>query len=498
MIKPINLRICLGLVLLVLLYCFPLILSNRYFLDDMIRSVYGVTSWNADGRPVADMLFRYLTGRTDRTADMAPLPLFLGILFFSYTAMIWMQRHVSEHLEWIHMFTCFLLFSCPLMLYCFANRFDVLTKMLSLGAGFILQMKPVQTKDRSSERLFLPEDFFWILVSTALSVFICCTYQVSLGFALSISVLTVFVKYMNENLDKTDIIGELEIFFGIATGAVIYRYFIAPRFLNYEGWQGNASAVIPLSGNFISAVWHNIKDILRFCLDYFRNFPIIPRWIYGICGFVLMILFCIKYWQKPAKVIFSLLALIAIFSLSISPLLILANPGIKARELLSFTALSLFFGIIILFVYDSNKVILCSCLALVFLFRFSFMNIWGNAMNAQKEYEQYLTYMICRDIEQANADGRFDSIHFEGDTPRSPEFSSLSWDYPELNDLVPVYINNSDWIGGIQLLRFTELYRIEPSMSEAYKEYPCLFQNSLYSGYGVDNTIVILFKPAGE
>ena len=39
-----------------LLYVFPIILANRYYNDDLSRSLMGLTGWSGDGRPVTEYL----------------------------------------------------------------------------------------------------------------------------------------------------------------------------------------------------------------------------------------------------------------------------------------------------------------------------------------------------------------------------------------------------------------------------------------------------------
>lgn len=39
-----------------LLYVLPILLADRYYQDDLARSLYGATGWSGDGRPLTNWL----------------------------------------------------------------------------------------------------------------------------------------------------------------------------------------------------------------------------------------------------------------------------------------------------------------------------------------------------------------------------------------------------------------------------------------------------------
>ncbi|EBC2808246.1 hypothetical protein CSS90_15325, partial [Salmonella enterica subsp. enterica serovar Schwarzengrund] len=42
---------------LVLIYTFPLLTQQSYYIDDLGRSLYGGLGWSGNGRPLADVIF---------------------------------------------------------------------------------------------------------------------------------------------------------------------------------------------------------------------------------------------------------------------------------------------------------------------------------------------------------------------------------------------------------------------------------------------------------
>ncbi|EFT8543656.1 hypothetical protein HVI29_001946, partial [Salmonella enterica subsp. enterica serovar Johannesburg] len=69
--------------LIAFLYCLPIILGTSYYYDDLFRAYSGYSSWNADGRPFANLFYQILTfGQT--MPDSFPVALILAIAIFSY------------------------------------------------------------------------------------------------------------------------------------------------------------------------------------------------------------------------------------------------------------------------------------------------------------------------------------------------------------------------------------------------------------------------------
>ena len=71
------------LLALCFLYILPIILADRMYGDDILRSQQGYTNWDINGRPLADLMMKGLFLFGDNIADISPLPLILGVILFS-------------------------------------------------------------------------------------------------------------------------------------------------------------------------------------------------------------------------------------------------------------------------------------------------------------------------------------------------------------------------------------------------------------------------------
>jgi hypothetical protein len=67
---------------LFIIYVFPIIMADRYYQDDLSRSLRGITGWSNDARPLTELLMRWLGGGTP-IGDISPLPLLLAVILLA-------------------------------------------------------------------------------------------------------------------------------------------------------------------------------------------------------------------------------------------------------------------------------------------------------------------------------------------------------------------------------------------------------------------------------
>lgn len=100
----------LALTIMYSVYVLPIILANRFFQNDLSHSLYGITGWNNDARPLIERLIIWLCGGF-------PLTLVLGVLLLAYTVTMYTKRYLPyvmperKALWKIFVFSFFMLFS---------------------------------------------------------------------------------------------------------------------------------------------------------------------------------------------------------------------------------------------------------------------------------------------------------------------------------------------------------------------------------------------------
>lgn len=109
-----------------------------------------------------------------------------------------------------------------------------------------------------------------------------------------------------------------------------------------------------------------------------------------------------------------------------------------------------------------------------------------------------MTYNIVRDIDTLNADGQYHNLTINGEMPRSRELSMLCEKYPLYRELIPVYITNSSYLGGAQLLHYLQYDMEFSSISEeemkAVEGTVPILSNNIYSCYTYEDRIIIRFR----
>ncbi|GHB27799.1 glucosyltransferase domain-containing protein [Salinicola rhizosphaerae] len=130
-----RLRRWLGIMAYLVLFSYPLIQADRLYRDDIWRSFHGEMGWVSNGRPLASFVMACLNGGP-RLADLAPLPLWLGLATLAAAILAWRERlkEFDPGTAWLAML---ILVIQPFFLQNLSYHFDALPMALSL-AGAIL------------------------------------------------------------------------------------------------------------------------------------------------------------------------------------------------------------------------------------------------------------------------------------------------------------------------------------------------------------------------
>lgn len=92
-IKRENYKVFFSLVIANLIYVIPVILSGRYYKDDLARTLYGVAGWRGDGRPLGEWLIKLISGGHSTVDDIAPISWLIAVLVLAYGLTVYAQNH---------------------------------------------------------------------------------------------------------------------------------------------------------------------------------------------------------------------------------------------------------------------------------------------------------------------------------------------------------------------------------------------------------------------
>lgn len=477
------------------IYILPILLANRLYQDDLSRSLYGFTGWNNDARPLTEVLMRWLCGGKP-LGNVAPLPLLLSVLLLAYTLTLYGKRYLPAGQLLPALGIGFWVIANPFFLSNLSYKFDCVTMVLALCAAILPYVVP--------ERKALFKIFFF-------SLFLCMvtltTYQPCCGVYISLWFLELFFMLFSAHIDLPRLIVRAA---ACGLSVIVYKYAILNRFIRPAngGWQPSAYQFSWRSGKGIfPGIVQNFQVFLSLSGEYLAGLPNVLFLLLGVLllagiAFTGLELFHLQkpMYQRILTLFYLILLPFFMVFGTLAPLLILtpSSFSISAHSLICLCSVGLWIGIMLSTLYRRlprlSVLLLLPCL----LFGFIFSYTYGNALTSQKQYETYLTYSIAHDVESLNADDTYRALTVSGRAPRSPEVSRLMEKYPLFAHLVPTYLTNSSYIGGVQLLHYTqETFNYEDLTEEdqnLIKNATPALANSVYTCYENGDKIIIVFK----
>lgn len=488
-----------GLTVLYGVYVLPLILASRLYQDDLSRSLRGVTGWNNDARPLTEWLMRWLCGGFP-LGDVYPLTLLLAVLLLAYAVTLYTRRYLPEGgFPFPALSIGFLVIANPFFLSDLSYRFDSVTMTLALCAAILPYVVPAR---KALWKIFA---FSFLLCTIVFT-----TYQPAAGVYISLWFLELFYMFFASRIDLPRLFVRI-----VACGcsAVLYKYGILNRFIRPAngGWQPDAYRFAWQSGEgLFSGISQNFQKLFYYIRLVLLGIPVPLILLFAglvIGGMVSAGITLFRRRRPLYRRIFSLICLVLLPLLmalgAAGPLLVLAPSSfsVSVHSLLCLCSLGLWAGGMLAFLPSARRRLWTLLFLPCLLFGLTFSYTYGNAMTSQKQYEEYLTYSIVHDIETLNADGTYGTLTVSGRAPRSPETARLCEKYPIFSDLVPTYLTNSSYIGGAQILHYTQETFAFDSLTEEDRNLietsqPVL-ANSVYSCYENGDKIIIHF-PGGN
>lgn len=478
------------------IYILPILLANRPCYDDLSRSLYGITGWNNDARPLTEKLVTWLCGGAP-LGNVAPLPLLLSVLLLAYTFTLYGKRYLSSQEGIFPALTAgFLVIANPFLLSNLSYQFDNVTMTLALCAAVLPYVVP---QGRALYKVFLFSFFLCLVTFT--------TYQPCCGIYIGFWFLELFFMLHETRVDIPRLFTRAA---ACGLSVLVYKYLILNHYIGHGNgsWQSVAYQFAWRSGaGIFPAVKKNFETVLLLIKEYMQGVPAPLPVLFGILllsgtGFAAWNLYGRK--KTRSSKIFSLLYLLLLPAMilfaSLLPLLVLTPSifSISAHSLICLSALELWAAAMLCTLYRRRPrlSVLLSLPCLLFALTFSYT--FGNAMTSQKQYEEYMSGAIIHDVETLNADGAYSMITLTGKPPRSPETARLSEKYPLFRRIVPSHLRDSSYMGGAMLMRFAreplefdELTDEDRTLIETAKP---VLANSVYACYENGEKIIVCFQ----
>lgn len=468
-----------------LVYVLPLILADRYYNDDLGRTLWGATGWVGDGRPLAEVVNVYLNGGMPLT-DIAPLPLLAAVLLLALALAGYAQRVLAAFpCDGILWYALFLVLADPLLLHNLSYRYDCFNQIGGIAlALFVFALLPK-----------LP----WICAVLA-GIVLMMLYQPLLGFIIGLWCIDALLTALQKNSRPLKMLTAKTA--AIGAGAVIYMAFLAQLFVDREGWRHEASQLVGLNGQIFHKMYVNLYMAVNHIRVYLSSIGVLYK-----AAFVLLFLLgwgaalyaCRGYIAKRRWL--SLLAVLLAPAVSLvlvmAPFMLLENFEAGSRLLIAFAAVLLLLGVYLLAAGPRLKKVIVVLLIPCVIFHYTYVYTYGNAMRLQKDYETSVGTQLAQDLGTL-AGGEPFTVSFANELPRPMYLRPLFAKYPNFNELIPIYFDNSTWLGGAWLYWFMPgTVTVEPMQEQdealLLTAAPAC-ETSLYACYAGEGKLIVRFK----
>ncbi len=478
------LKLYAAVLVMMVLYILPIILADRYYNDDLSRSLFGASGWMKDARPLTELVMLGINfGRP--LADISPLPLLLGMAALAYSIVLYLRENLKEEASAVLLASAaFLVAANPFLLPDLSYKFDSLTVALSMALAFLAYALPLTG--------FIP-----VLISNMLiMLMIFCLFQPSSGMFTALFFIEIFLmlrKGAAPDLKKLSARAA-----GAAAAAVLYVLLIAPAVVDRQGWRAEASNV------GVSGAGRVISEVGQIIGRYLTGLPksaLIPMALFALIAWVSLAAGELKRedtgMQKGLRAVYVILLPFLTVAGGIAPLLFLNSARISDHMLNAVSVTLFFFGLSAALSGGLWRKVLIILMLPVMLFGFSYSYAYGNALEAQERYETAVTSGIAHEIEEADPLRNCTHIEVIGRMERCPEVKTLCDKYPRFSAIVPTYMYGENWIGTAYLNHFLQKeikYGELPEAQEYVREAEPFEKNALYSLYMKDDHIILVFN----
>lgn len=473
------------LLFLGLAYALPIMLVDRFYLDDLGRSLYGYTDWSAGGRPLADMLFALVSFGTP-VADISPLPQLLAVVLLAAGAATLASMLFDRLPGLSECIVVFPIIGSPFFLENLAYKFDALTMSAAVLIA-VLATLPLRNKAAN------------LVVGSLLIVSAHSLYHPAVNLFIAITVVLWIAKSRADAQNHSNfayyLLGNTAKF---VIGSLIYMSIVAPATINSE-YGLNNSATIPISLEGVAIFQHNLVAAFGLIDEYVASIPVWLSLVLLIAtiGFILGRL----RWSVTAPGVpigASRLGLLtcALVVLVLSPfgiLLVLKQPVLFPRTFVGFAGLMVFVLYALHAVLNrAPKLRLALLVPLAFMYLCAFT--FASAMRAQERFDQVFIGNLLQDL-RASGFNNQSVLILDGRQPRAPLVKSAMAKWVPADRLVPAYLYYQ-WIWGYVLLRHYGLEFQDPSHEVVEKlaetcEWPLRMSNSQYRIRQRDNTFTV-------
>ena len=466
-------------------YILPIIISNRYQVDDVGRSLDGYTGWAKNGRPLADIISSILSFGTP-LPDSSPLGLILGVVILCLCLSIYAKENFSTIDNKNGYLFLFLFVANPFFIENLSFKFDVLTMCLSAGLIFLVYSLPKKT--------------IWYTFGIILTTSSLMLYQASIGLYPILAIISL-LHLGKHNKDIKGQFSELSIRVIVLFIAYLITHLLTYKYVATHDYSKIHSEIIPFGKEGLEILRNNYLRSISIMNLYFRSTPQLVVFLYAILFYILYSLHIFKISKdlgrglaKAVLVAFYMTLPVFVFSFSFLHIALLKLPVWNARVFISFGGFLLFVGGITFSVTKSNIVRFVILTPIIYL-SFLHMYAFGNASSAQGKNDDIVMSSLSYDIKHIR--NKKTELSIYGWMPRARPLEKTIERLPLVRSLVPMFLGTNNFWGGTKLrhydinLKFTGL--TDADYTIMCREKPLIISDS-YSIFMNGEKIILSFS----
>ena len=481
---------------------YPILRADRYYNDDLKRSLLGRQSWDATGRPLTNLLMRALQCYDYAMVDISPFAQLAAVAVLAGIGALIGRRYVTGS-PWLAALVSFPIGAQPFFLENLSYKFDA----LSMSLAMLLALLPIIAlkSDRRG---------WWLGI---LALFASLNlYQAAINAYLIFVLLDVVLAQLGGESPRRLFAQFLQWILQAGIALLAYQLIVG---IHVNGWVKEKSEKIHSLAQ-LQLVKVNIADFYEFIGGSFNE----HWWMYF--GPVLLILGLfpvvvgIRYATKARReqpvwisvALFATAFLMPFVALACVPglMLLLVSPPIAPRELVGIGAL-LAASLIVMQAslqqwHRSDKWSL-SAASMLAIGMCVIASAYGNALGAQKKYEERIAARLADDLAELNAGGSAHAILLDGSAGYSSITAHIAEQFPLIRTLVPTYLSAEDMFhthiflmyylsdfADLRLDTDAEALALKPTLLARTCQMPAARRTRAYSLYMVDATAVVTFN----
>ncbi|EPJ3738857.1 glucosyltransferase domain-containing protein [Proteus mirabilis] len=369
-----------------ILFCFPIILADVYFRDDIPRVIYSFVGLSNLGRPLADEVYYWMTGFKPGV-DISPLPLLissftLAFIAYSFSKKIYKYEGINGIIVSLP------LISSPFYLQNLSYKYDNLPMTL----GVLFSLLPFILKTKSKLLLFA--------ISTVSLIASMSFYQSSINVYICASIIIVSISIL-DGCDANKVFKIIMLYvLVLITAVLLYKIFVINLYIDS---QGDSRSVIASFDKISYNINRLNDDIYNLVFVEMRKTSLLIILISLIN--VLICIYKLKLGFKDLIIRLSVIIILTIFSyFTVGGISLILHEGIAGPR--AYMSFGLFISMIFYFcLKNKNKIIsVFSILALSFsiLFMYSYSFAYGNALKSQRNQEMIVVNNIYSELNKLN------------------------------------------------------------------------------------------------